>query len=228
MTTQFIINHLWQSSCFLFLAGLLAYALRKNSAKVRYWVWLSASLKFLIPFSLLVNVGSLIPQPDRQAVSLTTPVFNNTLVQIAEPFSPAPERIVPTGAPRHWLPIAIGAVWFLGVVAIALMRCRSWLRVRAILRVGTPIDLPIPVHAVVTPGAIEPGIVGFIRPVLVLPAHLLERLNPRELAAILTHELCHVRRRDNLFAAVHMVVEAIFWFHPFVWWISKRSPSAQP
>ena len=40
--------------------------------------------------------------------------------------------------------------------------------------------------------------------------------------AILTHELCHVRRRDNLFAAVHMAVEAIFWFHPLVWWVGSR------
>ncbi len=63
---------------------------------------------------------------------------------------------------------------------------------------------------------------GFLRPVLVLPAQLLEHLNPRQLGAILTHELCHVQRRDNLFAGVHMMVEAIFWFHPLVWWIGSR------
>jgi bla regulator protein BlaR1 len=40
--------------------------------------------------------------------------------------------------------------------------------------------------------------------------------------AIITHELCHVRRRDNLTAAVHMLVEAVFWFHPLVWWVGAR------
>jgi len=40
--------------------------------------------------------------------------------------------------------------------------------------------------------------------------------------SILAHELCHARRRDNLTAAIHMVVEALFWFHPLVWWISAR------
>ena len=40
--------------------------------------------------------------------------------------------------------------------------------------------------------------------------------------SILAHELCHVRRRDNLTAAIHMIVEAVFWFHPLVWWISAR------
>jgi bla regulator protein BlaR1 len=40
--------------------------------------------------------------------------------------------------------------------------------------------------------------------------------------AILAHELCHVRRRDNLLALIHMIVEAIFWFHPLVWWIGAQ------
>jgi uncharacterized protein (TIGR03435 family) len=120
------------------------------------------------------------------------------------------------------MPIAIAVVWALGVLTIALARCRGWLKVRAALRASTPVELPIPVRAVITPGAEEPGIVGFLRPVLVLPAKLLEHLNPRQLGAILTHELCHVRRRDNFFAAVHMAVEAVFWFHPLVWWVGSR------
>jgi bla regulator protein blaR1 len=222
MTTEFIINHLWQSSCFALLAGLLALALRQNSPKVRYWVWLSASLKFLIPFALLVSLGSVVPRPARQPVSMAAPVFSNTLVQMAEPFSPTVQETVPAHAPLHWVPVAIGVVWAFGFLAIAVRRYRGWLRVRAALRASAPIQLPIPVRAVITRGAEEPGVVGFLRPVLVLPDRLLEHLNARQLGAILTHEMCHVRRRDNLFAAVHMAVEAIFWFNPLVWWIGSR------
>ena len=150
-------------------------------------------------------------------------LFSRTLcVQIAEPFSPALQPTVPVHAPLDWVPVAIGVVWALGFLAIMLARCRSWLGIRAALRASTPIELPIPVPALIMPGAEEPGIVGFLRPVLVLPAQLLEQLNPRQVRAILTHELCHVRRRDNFFAAMHMVVEAIFWFHPLVWWIGSR------
>jgi uncharacterized protein (TIGR03435 family) len=124
--------------------------------------------------------------------------------------------------PLDWAPVAIGVVWALGFLATVLGRCRSWLGFRAALRTSTPIELPIPVPALITPGAEEPGVVGFLRPVLVLPANFLEHLTPRQLGAILTHELCHVHRRDNLFAGVHMMVEAIFWFHPLVWWIGSR------
>lgn len=45
---------------------------------------------------------------------------------------------------------------------------------------------------------------------------------PPQLKAVLAHELCHARRRDNLTSAVHMIVEAVFWFHPLVWWIGAR------
>ncbi len=50
----------------------------------------------------------------------------------------------------------------------------------------------------------------------------MERLTPSQLEAVLAHELCHVRRRDNLTSVIHMIVEAVFWFHPLVWWIGAR------
>jgi bla regulator protein blaR1 len=53
-----IVNHLWQSTLFAFTVGLLTLVLRKNQARVRYWLWLTASCKFLIPFSLIVNIGT--------------------------------------------------------------------------------------------------------------------------------------------------------------------------
>src|SRR5689334_24656244 len=170
MTAQFIINHLWQSSCCVLLAALLAFMLRRNSPKIRYWVWLSASLKFLIPFALLVMLGGVVPQPARYPVSGPAPVFPATFVLIAEPFSPSPRATVPTHGPLPWVPVAIGVLWALGFFATTLARCRSWLRVRAALCAGTPIELPIPVPALITPGAKEPGVVGFLRPALVLPA----------------------------------------------------------
>ena len=55
-----------------------------------------------------------------------------------------------------------------------------------------------------------------------LPDGIQARLNAQEMDAILAHELCHFRRRDNLTAAVHMLVESLFWFHPLVWWLGRR------
>jgi bla regulator protein BlaR1 len=65
-------------------------------------------------------------------------------------------------------------------------------------------------------------VVGLFRPILLLPAGIAERLEPPLFEAVLAHELCHVRRRDNMTSAIHMIVEAVFWFHPLVWWIGAR------
>jgi uncharacterized protein (TIGR03435 family) len=73
-----------------------------------------------------------------------------------------------------------------------------------------------------TPSRLEPGVVGIFRPVLIVPEGIAEQLTTAQFDSILAHELCHARRRDNLTAAVHMVVEALFWFHPLVWWIRAR------
>jgi len=59
-------------------------------------------------------------------------------------------------------------------------------------------------------------------PVLIWPEGISEHLEDAHLKAILAHELWHVRRRDNLAAALHMLVEALFWFHPLVWWLGAR------
>jgi uncharacterized protein (TIGR03435 family) len=222
MTTKLLLNHLWQSSFFVLFAGLIAVALRKNPAKVRYCVWLSASLKFLIPFALLVSLGSVVPHPQPHTGSVALPVFSKAVVRIGEPFSAESFPVRPVRLVLGRAEIGIGGLWVFGFLTVAVMRWRAWLRIRAALRAGAPIELPIPIRALITPGVKEPGIVGFWRPVLVLPEQLLEHLDSRQLAAILTHEMCHVRRRDNFFAAVHMVVEAIFWFHPLVWWIGSR------
>lgn len=85
-------NHLWQSTLFLALAGLLTLALRKNQARIRYGVWLAASIKFLIPFSLLIGIGSHLATPHAQAA-----VQNGLYVAVAEisqPFTKpeAPQR----------------------------------------------------------------------------------------------------------------------------------------
>jgi hypothetical protein len=99
MTAELIVNHLWQSSCFALLAGLLAFMLRENSPKVRYWVWLSASLKFFVPWALLMSLGSAVPRPSHQIASApATPTLPDSLVQMAEPFSPS--SVVGLGVPQ--------------------------------------------------------------------------------------------------------------------------------
>ena len=73
-----------------------------------------------------------------------------------------------------------------------------------------------------SPWTFEPAVVGIWRPVLLLPDGLADRMTSAQLNAVVAHERCHIRSHDNFAAAVHMLVEALFWFHPLVWWIEGR------
>jgi uncharacterized protein (TIGR03435 family) len=68
----------------------------------------------------------------------------------------------------------------------------------------------------------EPGVFGIRSPVLLWPRHITEHLDDEQVETVLIHELAHVRRGDNLAAAVHMFVQGVFWFHPLVWWLGAR------
>jgi beta-lactamase regulating signal transducer with metallopeptidase domain len=213
-------SHLWQSTWFAGAAALLALVLRGNRARVRYWIWLSASTKFLVPFAVLIGVGGRFATPvrvpivvERVAVTMAGPVT------IAEVTEVAPLARV---SAMDWRPMAMGGVWIAGFAVIAAMRFRAWRRVRAAVRASRPMEIAVGVEVRSAPGLLEPGVVGLLRPVLLLPDGIVDRLTAEQLESVMAHELCHVRRRDNLFAALHMVVEAVFWFHPVVWWIGAR------
>ena len=79
-----------------------------------------------------------------------------------------------------------------------------------------------PIALVASDAAMEPGVFGIVRPVLLWSRTVGRHLNGEQVETIFAHEVSHVRRRDNLAAAVHMIVEAALWFHPLVWWIGSR------
>jgi hypothetical protein len=114
------------------------------------------------------------------------------------------------------------AAWAAGTLLGLLIWGMHWLKLRALVRAARPLAISAPLPVLSTSAPIEPGLIGIFRPVLLLPDGIQARLTPQEMDAILAHELCHFRRRDNLTAAVHMLVESLFWFHPLVWWLGRR------
>lgn len=218
-----VANHLWQSTIFAVAAWAAVFALRHNRPQLRHGVWLAASIKFLVPFSLLVGAGSRIHWTEAPPVAV--PV-SSAIRQIGQPFEALPfMSAVSVSNPGRasWNPEALCiGVWILGAACILSQRWFRWRRIRAALRAASPLPIGGPVPVLSSPARLEPGVFGIVRPVLLLPQGIGERLAPAQLQSILEHEFCHVRRRDNLTAALHMVVETIFWFHPLVWWIGAR------
>jgi len=208
-------NHLWQSTIFAAVVALLALLLRNNRPQTRYWLWLAASVKFLVPFSLLVSAGSLIEWR-------TAPAMPIAIEQIAQPFEPLPQLpvlpVAEAAPPSVWW----AGLWICGCAALLAFWLVRWRGMRAMLRAATPLPIDAPIPVLSSLSLVEPGVFGVFRPVLLLPCGITSHLTAEQLQAILAHELCHVRRRDNLAAALHMLVQSAFWFHPLVWWIGTR------
>jgi beta-lactamase regulating signal transducer with metallopeptidase domain len=224
---QAALDHLWQSTLFALAIGLLVLILRRNSARLRYGLWFAASLKFLIPFALLAGLGRALSPLFASSASAPALIPLEPMVRpLAEAARPAfvavtqPASVYSvTATPQPDWTLILFVLWSIGFLAVIARWALRWVHLRNVLRDSVDFPLSAPVDIKVAPSSLEPGLVGILRPVILLPEGIAERLSREELIAVITHELCHARRRDNLTAAVHMFVEAVFWFYPLVWWL---------
>ena len=134
-----------------------------------------------------------------------------------------------------WLTLLVAA-WLVGIGVGSLRLLISWLRARHLCRSSAPIrdhlirvkftellvrmKISAPVQLLGSTRASVPMVVGAIRPAVILPMRLLTGFDPAQLEAIVAHELAHIRRHDYLVNLLQNVAEALFFFHPAVWWIS--------
>jgi beta-lactamase regulating signal transducer with metallopeptidase domain len=211
--TQLVIDHLWQSTLFAGLIGLLTLAFRTNGAHIRFLLWLTASLKFLVPFSLIVDAGKILNAPAHPAATPWPAMLDDFI---------APTHTVRTPGPGGHFDTILWLAWACGVAVVLLWWTLQGLKLRAALKASSAVQIEAPIKVRSSPALFEPGLLGFFRPVLMLPNGIVDHLTPKQLDLVLAHELSHWRRRDNLTAAIHMVVEALFWFHPLVWWIGRQ------
>jgi bla regulator protein blaR1 len=222
-----VATHLWQSTLFAAAVACLTLLLRRNSARIRYCLWLAASAKFLVPFALLSAMGAWIPVPlgsthgmERSLISV--PRVAMPILHFGGEGLTALAPVVHLGRSGNVVPIALAVLWTLGALAVAARWLAGWLRLRRALRESTPADLPFVTPVRSCSSQLEPAVVGVLRPVLLIPQGLEQRLTSEEMRAILAHERCHVAWWDNRAAALHMVVETLFWFHPLIWWLGRR------
>lgn len=242
-----LLHSLWQAVA---IAGLLLLFLRSNAAKnpnVRYTAALTAltaTLLFgLFTWAVLQYEPPATPEVPFIASSTEETAFSTVPVgpseKNAQTGAKAFEPEVPSGgsARFNWRTWVIGA-WLIGVAAMLLRavyiagggaklrrQCRPLEdkhilaiveQLRQCLGIARRIRVAVSEHIAV------PGVVGCIWPILLLPVSMVSGIPMDDLRAILAHELSHIRRYDYLVNFCQMVIEAVFFFNPAVWWISQQ------
>ena len=242
-----LLHFLWQGTVLGLAAFFALRIVRPDRASTRYVIGVTTLALMLIAFATTFTVLARTPAlgaPDLSAswgTSAPAAVYeiertgNNATAQPVSPATAAPS--VPDTLGLTALTLVVVA-WGLGVLALSARLFGGWLLTRRLAHRAITAVSPA-VHAaagdiagrlqlaravaIVQSGAVVvPTLVGWVKPIVLLPAAALSGLSPEQLQAILAHELAHVRRHDYLVNLLQSMVETLLFYHPAMWWLSAE------
>lgn len=235
-----LIHFVWQGGALAFAAAVGLRFSRSHSSTVRYAI-ACASLAAMLAAPMITafflassaSIETLVVAPT--AGFLEDSPLPPTGQTLSEPGSNT-RRFIPSNI-ESIFPVIV-SLWLLGVVLLLGRTGGCWYRVRRLQRIGlaappsdwqnaakraaTLLGLQKVIHVVALGTVDVPTVVGWLRPVIILPVAALSHLTPAEIEAILAHELAHIRRNDYLVNVLQTLVETVLFYHPGVWWVSAR------
>jgi beta-lactamase regulating signal transducer with metallopeptidase domain len=223
-----LFHFIWQGIAVGVLLWIALFLLRRSSADSRYAVSCLA-LAVLAAVPVITAWSLYTPLPDAKVVSEAA---SNLAVGEIDALASVPLRLT-----SWYVLIQAWALpaWSLGVLLFALRLAWSCGHAAALRREGTPTETWIlsivdaaakrvgvqrHIRVLMSSIAEVPSVVGWIRPVILLPAATIAGLTPQQLEAVIAHELAHIRRHDYLVNLLQTVVETLLFYHPVVWWTS--------
>ena len=245
-----LVHFVWQGAGIALLAALGLQLLRSRRPQLRYLTAcgaLAAMLAAPVVTAFVMTSAPRVPFADTIHV-LRSPQGAAIGVAITPPSSPVPGVGSATAAPTELtLPTAIdtGALlsilvtlWLAGVFILLTRLTAGCWRIRklqAVARLEEPsrwqslaeeiaarLGLTRRFTVIETVRVATPTVIGWLRPVILLPVAAMAGLSPRQVEAILAHELAHIRRHDFLINLLQTLAETMLFYHPAVWWISRR------
>lgn len=239
-----LIHFLWQGAA---LAVLLWILLRvPGSSSRRYlaacFALLLMALAPMITFACLARQhqpasASAAAEPVPSLITNVETAFTGSPVKITVPFKTNSRPPTLSERLEVFLPWLVCG-WLAGVLCFSARLGAGWLQVRKLGRtaskpLGEPWETRMAELArrlritctlrLLQSALVEvPTVIGWLRPVILIPAGCLSGLTPQQLESILAHELAHVRRHDYLVNVLQSAVETLLFYHPAVWWVSRR------
>ncbi|MCH2133525.1 MAG: M48 family metalloprotease [Phycisphaerales bacterium] len=220
------LHFLWQGA----IIGLLAFAALRYLRRpdTRYLITCGAMGACLVAFIATVLYLA------QSINALPTLATGTALVTV---MNQAPEQVLAADQSLSWGDLAAW-LWTLGVLVLGVRFGWQWLashRLRnglvspvtpQIKQVFESLKIDMGIAQGVTllkSGMIHvPMVIGWFRPVILIPATALTSLTPEQLRIILVHELAHIRRHDHLVNMIQGMIEVILFFHPVTWWLSRQ------
>ena len=239
-----LLHLLWQGTIVAAILAAVLALMSRQSANARYVVSCGAlAMVFAMFLATAVRAYDPAAEPIATNAATSSETIKVSLKQlpviIAETAAiGVRDRIVATlSSTRSALPTIVG-IWLAGVVFLSSRLLVSWMRARKLVRVGSQpatadwqrvaahLSDALGLRRAVTlleSAAVEvPSVIGSLRPIILLPASALTGLTPEQIEMVLAHELAHIKRHDFLVNLLQAVVETLMFYHPAVWWMSRR------
>ena len=205
------LDHLLQATAFAVLLALVYRCARRTAPSLRHSMMLAALLRFLVPtpwLSTVVEQWSLPHLPIVTPVELLSPVISLPMM-----------RSAPVVHEEWWCILALS--WASVAASLLLAQTIRALKVWRLVKQATPLSNTL-LPACESHAVSRPALFGFWRPMVLLPFGMTCALTESEFEAVMMHEAEHCKRRDNWTTLIQALVGCVFWFHPLVWWISRR------
>ncbi len=236
-----LLNFIWQGALLAAFFAALRAAWRGRPANARY---LAGCLTLLLMAAAPVATFWLLSGGAPSSVHAATPLA------VSVPPATLPATVMPSpaiGISGRWmeqfgaalnsaLPWLV-AGWCLGVAVLSLRLALGWFHIRrARTQSGESLEAQLgarlrelqrrlrlsrPVRLVKSALVEVPTVIGWFRPMILLPASTLTGLSPVQIDLILAHELAHLRRWDQWVNLFQIAIETLLFYHPAVWWVSR-------
>ncbi|HEX4039743.1 MAG TPA: M56 family metallopeptidase [Acidobacteriaceae bacterium] len=236
-----LVHFLWQGAAIALVYRVVDLVLARRSANARYVVALAALLGMVaVSLTTLAYEEASLHPSDLSTGSAARVVWTSVpLASVrAAAASATPPHTVDRFLVDRVLPV-LDVVWFAGVLLLTLRALGGWWLLRRLrlsplhpaphtlllrldvmrLQMGIRHFIDLRLSSRIA----SPFTAGVLRPWILLPIAALTHLSPEQIEVVLSHELAHIRRRDYLWNILQTVVETLFFFHPAVWWISRRA-----
>ena len=239
-----LLHFIWQGSLLALAAAVALWLARRRTPAARYMMACAALIAMvacpIVTGYLAASVGSPMPiAGESGSGSASGPQSASGDVPEAGPPVLRFMRGQSGGWPeRSSLLTLIAWFWAAGVAVLTIRMAAGWRRIRTLQRLALATDasawqhaadrlaarfhVRTAVHVVETALIDAPAVVGWLKPVILLPVAALASLSPAQVEAILAHELAHVRRADFVVNLVQTIAETLLFFDPAVWWVSAR------
>ncbi len=232
-----LIHSLWQAALIALIMSAFLHLYREEDARVRYRISYCAMLFVLLGAMITFCIYYVSGSQTEAATLASGDAFPAGC--LAPPSASDDTTLI--SSVISWIqahPATIAAMWIMGICLFTLKLAGSLLYIRymkkgyshslpshvklSLQKITKQLNLSSTIIVAESIKVTTPMLIGYLKPVILFPIGMINRLSMEETEAVLAHELAHVYRNDFLHNMILSVIEMIFYYHPAVWWISAN------